>query len=263
MSIELRQNELTMSGGAAVPRAPRKRVVCRWRLLALASLLLLGMAAVAPPAMAQQAQGKHCFVNQRVPIRAYTADTQQYGKWALICSAQPVDNKAVTLGLTVDIVQQNQQKVVQLIVRLPPAAKAGKDIRLVVDQNQPLQAAIGQCNEFGCLVRGLPVGGLILLQCLEPPPHRLQRAAEMRFELLQLLERVTLRLLDDLIRLRLSVLDHLRGMTLRTPQHLMLGRRLLRPLVGARHDARSLGMGLGDDALLLGDGPVRLLDLVR
>ena len=58
--------------------------------------------------MAQQAQGnaKHCFVNQRVPIRAYTADTQQYGKWALICSAQPVDNKAVTLGLTVDIVQQ-------------------------------------------------------------------------------------------------------------------------------------------------------------
>src|SRR5436305_1703692 len=136
MSIELRQNELTMSGGAAVPRAPRKRVVCRWRLLALAAPLLLGMAAVAPPAMAQQAQGnaKHCFVNQRVPIRAYTADTQQYGRWALICSAQPVDNKAVTLGLTVDIVQQNQQKVVQLIVRLPPAAKAGKDIRLVVDQ---------------------------------------------------------------------------------------------------------------------------------
>ena len=156
MSIELRQNELTMSGGAAVPRAPRKRVVCRWRLLALAIPLLLGLAAVAPPAMAQQAQGnaKHCFVNQRVPIRAYTADTQQYGKWALICSAQPVDNKAVTLGLTVDIVQQNQQKVVQLIVRLPPAAKAGKDIRMVVDQNQPLQAAIGQCNEFGCLVRG-------------------------------------------------------------------------------------------------------------
>ena len=153
MSIELRQNGLTMTGGAVAPRIPRQRVVCRWRLLALAIPLLLGMASVAAPAMAQ-AQGKHCFVNQRVPIRAYTADTQQYGKWALICSAQPVDNKAVTLGLTVDIVQQNQQKVVQLIVRLPPAAKAGKDIRMVVDQNPPLQAAIGQCNEFGCLVRG-------------------------------------------------------------------------------------------------------------
>ena len=153
MSIELRQNGLTMTGGAAAPRIPRQRVVCRWRLVALVIPLLFGMAAVAPPAMAQ-AQGKHCFVNQRVPIRAYTADTQQYGKWALICSAQPVDNKAVTLGMTVDIVQQGQQKVVQLIIRLPPAAKAGKDIRLVVDQNQPLQAAIGQCNEFGCLVRG-------------------------------------------------------------------------------------------------------------
>src|SRR5882762_5908320 len=102
MSIELRHDELMTTGGAAVPGNPRQRVVSRWRLLALAIPLLLGLAAVAPPAMAQQ----------------------------------------------------GQQKLVQLIVRLPPAAKAGKDIRMVVDQNQPLQAAIGQCNEFGCLVRG-------------------------------------------------------------------------------------------------------------
>src|SRR4029077_3832863 len=37
---------------------------------------------------------------------------------------------------------------------------------------------------------------------------------------------------------------------------------LLRPLVGARHDACRLGMRLRDDALLLRDGPARLLDLV-
>src|SRR5438552_13279897 len=116
---------------------------------------------------------------------------------------------------------------------------------------------------FGCLVRGLPVGGLILLQCLDPPPHRLQRAAEMRFELLQLLERVALGVADDLVRLRLRVLHDLRRVSLGAAQDLVLRSSLLRPLVGARHRACSLGVGLGHDPLLLGDGPVRLLDLVR
>ena len=43
----------------------------------------------------------------------------------------------------------------------------------------------------------------------------------------------------------------------------MLGHGLLGPLVGAGHDPRGLGVRLGDDALLLGDRPVGLLDLVR
>src|SRR2546427_228908 len=116
---------------------------------------------------------------------------------------------------------------------------------------------------FGCLVRGPPVGGLILLQCPAPPPHRLQRAAEMRFELLQLLERVALGVADDLVRLRLRVLHDLRRVSLGAAQDLVLRSSLLRPLVGARHRACSLGVGLGHDPLLLGDGPVRLLDLVR
>ena len=57
----------------------------------------------------------------------------------------------VTLGLTLFIGQQ--QKVV-LNVRLPPAAKAGKEIQFAIDQNPPLRAPIAQCMEDRCIVRG-------------------------------------------------------------------------------------------------------------
>src|SRR5256885_2926485 len=48
-------------------------------------------------------------------------------------------------------------------------------------------------------------GRLARLQCLHPTPHRRQRAAQVRLELLELLQRVGLRLADDLVRLRLRV----------------------------------------------------------
>src|SRR5216683_7038770 len=112
------------------------------------------------------------------------------------------------------------------------------------------------------LVCGFLVGRLVGLQRLHPTSHRLQGAAEVGLELLQLLERVGLRLADDLVALRLRVLDDLRGMTLSAAQDLVLAGRLLSALVGAGHGARGLGVGLGDDPLLLGDRPVRLLDLV-
>src|SRR5260370_9343837 len=105
--------------------------------------------------------------------------------------------------------------------------------------------------------------GLARLQRLDPAAHRGQGAPEVGLQLLQLLEGIALRLADDLVGLRLRVLDHLRPMPLRAPQDLMLGRSLLSALVGSRHDARGLCMRLGDDPLLLGHGPVRLLDLVR
>src|SRR5260370_13482014 len=113
------------------------------------------------------------------------------------------------------------------------------------------------------LVCGFLVGRLVGLQRLHHTPHSLQRAAQVGLELLQLLERVGLRLADDLVALRLRVLDHLRGMSLSAAQDLLLAARLLRALVGAGHGARGLGVGLGDNPLLLGDRPVRLLDLVR
>src|SRR5260370_10359658 len=107
---------------------------------------------------------------------------------------------------------------------------------------------------------GLGLGGL---QALDTTHHRGERAPEVRLELFQLLQRISLGLADDLVRFRLRVLDDLRPMTFGTPQDLMIGRRLLRSLVGTRHDASSLGVCLRDDALLLRHGPVRLLDLVR
>src|SRR5256885_14706578 len=62
----------------------------------------------------------------------------------------------------------------------------------------------------GCLVRGFRVLGLVGLQRLHPTPHCLQRATEVGLELLELLERVSLGLADDLVALRLRVFDHLR-----------------------------------------------------
>src|SRR6267143_1030636 len=47
--------------------------------------------------------------------------------------------------------------------------------------------------------------GLTRLQRLDTAPHRRQRAPEMRLELLQLLQRVSLGLADDLVGLRLRV----------------------------------------------------------
>jgi len=104
--------------------------------------------------------------------------------------------------------------------------------------------------------------GLAGLQRLDASANCRQRAAEMRFELLQLLEGIRLGLADDLVRLRLRVFDNLSPMPLRTSEDLVLRRRFLGPLVGTRHDARGLGVRLGDDPLLLRHRPVRLLDLI-
>ncbi len=84
----------------------------------------------------------------------------------------------------------------------------------------------------------------------------------MRLELLELLERVRLGLANDLIGLALRVAHDLRRMSLGATEDLVLGNRFLGALVRARHDAGRLGVSLADDALLLRDRPVRLLDLV-
>src|SRR5205823_12099152 len=105
-------------------------------------------------------------------------------------------------------------------------------------------------------------GRVARLQGLNPATHRRQRPAEVRLELLELLEGIRLRLADDQVRLPLRVLDHLRGMALSSAQDLVLGHGLFGALVGARHDPGRLRVSLGDDALLLPHGPVRLLDLV-
>src|SRR5438552_17047033 len=85
----------------------------------------------------------------------------------------------------------------------------------------------------------------------------------MRLELLQLFQGVRLGVADDLVALALRVFHELRSVTLGAAQDLMFGRGLLGPLVGSRHRPRGLGVRLGHDPLLLGDGPVGLLDLVR
>src|SRR6266550_3832949 len=81
----------------------------------------------------------------------------------------------------------------------------------------------------GCLLRLRLVG----LQRLHPTPDGLQRAAEMRLQLLELLEGVGLGLADDLVALGLRVLHNLRGGALGAAQDLVLGRRLLCALVGS------------------------------
>src|SRR5207245_11450156 len=64
---------------------------------------------------------------------------------------------------------------------------------------------LGACR----LVGGLPIGGLVGLESLHPTPHRAQRPAEVRLELLDLLERVRLRVAYHLIALLLHFLAHL------------------------------------------------------
>lgn len=147
MSIDTRQDGSGITGGAAR----------RWRL-ALIVPLLLGLAAVARPAVAQQGQDDP---------NAYTSESQAFGKWILVCvkpkkqtnpptrscyvnQRLPPEGKVVTLGLTVFLAQQ---KIV-LNVRLPPAAKAGKEIQFAIDQNPALRAPIAQCVEDRCVVRG-------------------------------------------------------------------------------------------------------------
>ena len=159
MSIETRQNDWTTTGAAATPRAPRDRMARRWRQLALVVPLLLGLAAVARPVLAQQGQEDP---------NAYTSESQPFGKWILVCvkpkkqtnpptrscyinQRLPPEGKVVTLGLTVFL--GAQQKAV-LNVRLPPAAKAGKEIQFTVDQGAALRAPIAQCIEDRCVVRG-------------------------------------------------------------------------------------------------------------
>jgi len=158
MSIEMRQGGQEKTGGAGVPRAPRNRMARRWRQLAWAVPLLLGLAAVERPALAQQGQEDP---------NAYTSESQPFGKWILVCvkpkkqtnpptrscyinQRLPPEGKVVTLGLTVFF---GQQKVV-LNVRLPPAAKAGKEIQFAIDQNPALKAPIAQCIADRCVVRG-------------------------------------------------------------------------------------------------------------
>src|SRR5581483_7220239 len=121
----------------------------------------------------------------------------------------------------------------------------------------------GRASAFGRLLGGFLAVGGAGLERLHPAPHRGQGAAEVRLQLLELLERVRLSLADYLVRLRLRVLHDLGAVALGAPEDLVLRHRLLRALVGARHDPRGLGVRLGDDSLLLGDRPVRLLDLVR
>ena len=147
MSIDTRQDGSGITGGAAR----------RWRL-ALIVPLLLGLAAVARPALAQQGQDDP---------NAYTSESQAFGKWILVCvkpkkqtnpptrscyvnQRLPPEGKVVTLGLTVFLAQQ---KIV-LNVRLPPAAKAGKEIQFAIDQNPALRAPIAQCLEDRCIIRG-------------------------------------------------------------------------------------------------------------
>ena len=154
MNIETRQNESEMTGGAAGVRARRGR----WGRLALLAPLLLGLAVVARPALAQQGQEDP---------NAFTQESQPFGKWILVCvkpkkqtnpptrscyinQRLPPEGKVVTLGLTVFLAQQ---KTV-LNVRLPPAAKAGKEIQFAIDANPPLRAPIAQCVEDRCVVRG-------------------------------------------------------------------------------------------------------------
>src|SRR2546425_5326341 len=113
------------------------------------------------------------------------------------------------------------------------------------------------------LVGGLLVGRLVRLQRLHTPPHGCERAAEMRLELFQLLQGVRLGVADDLVALALRVFHDLRSVALGAAQDLVFGSCLLGALVGSRHRPRGLGVRLGHDPLLLGDGPVGLLDLVR
>src|SRR6266576_2921399 len=58
--------------------------------------------------------------------------------------------------------------------------------RLVRGAARVRQASPLRLLALGCLIRGLPVRGLIGLQRLDSATHGLQRAAQMRFELLQL-----------------------------------------------------------------------------
>src|SRR5207302_9480013 len=121
---------------------------------------------------------------------------------------------------------------------------------------------------YGMLASGRPVCRLfglrlVGLERLHPTPHGLQRAPEVGLELFQLLERIRLGFAADLVALGLRVLHDLRSVALGAVQGLELRRRLLGALVSACHRVCRLGVGLSDDALLLGYGPVGLLDLVR
>src|SRR5712691_2871065 len=105
----------------------------------------------------------------------------------------------------------------------------------------------------GRLIGGLFRGSGAGLQSLHPAPHGREGSPEVRLELLELLECVRLGLANDLVGLALRVAHYLRRMSLGATEDLVLGDRFLGALIGTRHDAGRLGVGLGDDALLLRD----------
>src|SRR5215472_3256175 len=100
------------------------------------------------------------------------------------------------------------------------------------------------------------------MQSLHPPLDRGQRTAQVRLQLLQLLQRVGLSLLHDLISPLLGIAQGLLGLPLDLAQDLMLLHGSLCPLVGASSYPACLSVRLRDQALLLLDRPVGLLDLL-
>ena len=101
------------------------------------------------------------------------------------------------------------------------------------------------------------------LERLDAALDRRQRPAQVRLQLLELLEGVVLGLPHDLLGAALGVAHDLLRLSLGAPEDLLLGHDRLRLLVGAGDDPAGLAVGLGDQPLLLGDRPVGLFDLLR
>src|SRR2546430_6561725 len=100
------------------------------------------------------------------------------------------------------------------------------------------------------------------LERLDPTLDGGQGPAQVRFQVLQLFQRVGLRLPDRLVSARLRLAHCLLSQAFGTVQHLVLLNRRLRPLVGPAQYPARLRVRLGDQPLLLLHRPVGLLDLV-
>src|SRR5215470_7124784 len=105
-------------------------------------------------------------------------------------------------------------------------------------------------NRFGCRTVAA-VRGRARLQGLDAALHGGERAAQVGLDLLELLERVRLRLAHDVVRPGLRLAQRLLRLALDTAQDLVLLDGGLRSLVRPRRDAAGLGVRLADQALLL------------